>query len=150
VEQLQNTFAEHPEWELRVYYIPKRHPEGEDFEAPDISQIDTALAEIGDLRRAGHLRAALMMAWAAFEAAGRALLPQSLARPQSANQLIEVLASEGAMTPSEADSLRNAIGLRNAATHGQFSVPITEEEVDQVAAAAKLIRGLVKVPSPPP
>jgi len=91
-----------------------------------------------------------MMAWAAFEAAGRALLPQSLARPQSANQLIEVLASEGAMTPSEADSLRNAIGLRNAATHGQFSVPITEEEVDQVAAAAKLIRGLVKVPSPPP
>jgi hypothetical protein len=64
-------------------------------------------------------------------------------------QLIKVLASEGAVTPSEADSLRNAIGLRNAATHGQFSVPITEEEDDQVVAAAKLVRCLVTAPSPP-
>jgi uncharacterized protein YutE (UPF0331/DUF86 family) len=149
VEQIKKVFSEHPEWELRVYYIPERHPEGEDIEAPDVSQIDSALAEIADLERAGHLRAALMMAWAAFEAAGRALLPESLARPQSANQLIEALASEGAVTPTEADSLREAISLRNAATHGRFSVPITNEQVDQVVAAAKLVRGLVNAPSPP-
>jgi uncharacterized protein YutE (UPF0331/DUF86 family) len=148
VERIKKIFSEHPEWELRVYYIPERHPEGEDIEAPDVSQIDSALAEIADLERAGALRAALMMAWAAFEAAGRALPPQSLAQPQPANQLIEALASQGAVTPTEADSLRKAVALRNAATHGHFSVPIRGEEVDQVVAAAKLVRGLVNAPSP--
>jgi len=113
-KQLQRIFSEHPEWELRVYYIPG-HPE-EDIQAPDLPEIDAALAEVDQLKQAGHLRAALIMAWAALEAAGRALLPQDLARPQPANRLIEVLASEGVVTPTEADSLRKAISLRNAAT----------------------------------
>jgi uncharacterized protein YutE (UPF0331/DUF86 family) len=147
MEQLQQIFSAHPGWELRVYYIPGPPQEEEYFKAPDIAEIDTALAEVDQLKRAGHLRAALMMAWAALEAAGRVLLPQSLARPQPAHKLIEALASEGVVTPTEADSLRRAISLRNAATHGHFAVPITEKEVDQVAAAASLIRGLAKDPS---
>jgi uncharacterized protein YutE (UPF0331/DUF86 family) len=148
MEQLQQIFSKHPEWELRVYYIPGR-PEEEDIQAPDLPEIDAALAEVDQLKRAGHLRAALIMAWAALEAAGRALLPQHLARPQPANRLIEVLASEGVVTPTEADSLRKAISLRNAATHGHFAVPITEQEVEQVVAAASLITGLAKEPSAP-
>jgi len=146
MEELQRIFSEHPEWELRVYYIPGR-PEEEDIQTPDLSEIDAALAEVDQLKRAGHLRAALIMAWAALEAAGRALLPQDLARPQPANKLIEVLASEGVVTPAEADSLRKAMGLRNAATHGHFAVAITEQEVEQVVAAAGLTRGLAKQPS---
>ncbi len=148
MEQLQQIFSKHPEWELRVYYIPGR-PEEEDIQAPDLPEIEAALAEVDQLKRAGHLRAALIMAWAALEAAGRALLPQDLARPQPANKLIEVLASEGVVTPTEADSLRKAISLRNAATHGHFAVPITEQEVEQVVAAASLITGLAKEPSSP-
>jgi uncharacterized protein YutE (UPF0331/DUF86 family) len=148
MEQLQQILSKHPEWELRVYYIPGR-PEEEDIQAPDLPEIDAALAEVDQLKRAGHLRAALIMAWAALEAAGRALLPQHLARPQPANKLIEVLASEGVVTPTEADSLRKAISLRNAATHGHFAVPITEQEVEQVVAAASLITGLAKEPSAP-
>ena len=145
-EELQRIFSEHPEWELRIYYIPGRAEE-EDIQTPDLAEIDAALAEVDQLKRAGHLRAALIMAWAALEAAGRALLPQDLARPQPANKLIEVLASEGVVTPAEADSLRKAISLRNAATHGHFAVPITEQEVEQVVAAAGLTRGLAKQPS---
>jgi uncharacterized protein YutE (UPF0331/DUF86 family) len=91
----------------------------------------------------------LIMAWAVLEAAGRALLPQDLARPQPANKLIEVLASEGAVTPAEADSLRKATKLRNAASHGHLAVPVTELEVDQVVAATSLITGLAKEPSSP-
>jgi uncharacterized protein YutE (UPF0331/DUF86 family) len=86
------------------------------------------------------------MAFAALEAASRALLPQSLARPQPANKLVEVLASEGAVTPSEAESLRYAVGLRNAVAHGGFSLPISEQEVEQVVAMARVIIELVKEP----
>jgi len=53
------------------------------------------------------------------------------------------------VTPTEADSLRKAISSRNAATHGHFAVPITEQEVEQVVAAANLITNLAKDPSSP-
>jgi uncharacterized protein YutE (UPF0331/DUF86 family) len=147
--QLQQIFSKHPEWELRVYYIPGRPEEEEDIKAPGLPEIDAALAEVDQLKRDGHLRAALIMAWAALEAAARALLPQDLARPQPANKLIEVLASEGVVTPTEADALRQAISLRNAATHGHFAVPITEQEIERVVAAASLTAGLAKEPSSP-
>jgi uncharacterized protein YutE (UPF0331/DUF86 family) len=144
IEQLRELFSNHPEWELSIYYIPGRPEEEEEFQTPDIADIDSALAEVKELKRAGHLRAALMMAWATLEAAARALLPQSLARPQPANELIETLASQGLVTPSEAASLRTAIAVRNAATHGNFAVHITEKEVDDVITAASLIRGLAE------
>jgi hypothetical protein len=146
VEQLQQIFAEHPEWELRVYYIPGRAEE-EDIEASDLSEIEAALAEVDQLKRTGHFRAALMMAWAALEAAGRALLPKNLSRPQPANKLIEALASEGVVTPTEADSLRKAVELRNAATHGHFARPVTARQVDRVAATARLVAALAKEPT---
>ena len=148
MEQLQQIFSKHPEWELRVYYIPAR-PEEEDIQAPDLPDIDAALAEVDQLKRSGHLHAALIMAWAALEAAGRAVLPEDLARPQPGNKLIEILASEGVVTPTEADSLRKLISLRNAATHGDFAVPITEQEVAQVVAAASLIIGMAREPISP-
>ncbi len=141
MDELQQIFSKDPNWELRVYYIPSRSEE-EDIQPSGLSEIDAALIEVDQLKRAGHLRAALIMAWATLEAAGRAVLPQNLVRSQEANKLVEVLASEGVVTPTEADSLRRAIKLRNAATHGHFAVPITEKEVDQVIAAAILIRGL--------
>jgi uncharacterized protein YutE (UPF0331/DUF86 family) len=146
MEQLEQTFLGHPEWEFRVYYIPSL-PEEEDIEASRVPEIDAALVEVDQLKQAGHLRAALMMAWSALEAASRVLLPQNLARPQTANRLIEALAAEGVMTPSEADSLRKAIASRNAATHGHFAVPITEEEVDRIVAAATVITRLATQPS---
>ncbi|HEV2097624.1 MAG TPA: hypothetical protein VGR45_01725 [Stellaceae bacterium] len=143
IEQLQQIFSKHPEWELRVYYVPAR-PEEDDLQAPNLSDIDAALAEVGQLKQSGHLQAALIMAWAALEAAGRVLLPQDLARRQPANKLIEVLASEGIVTPADADSLRKVVSLRNAVTHGDFTIPITEQEVAQVVTAASLIVAMAR------
>lgn len=147
MDELQKIFSNDSDWELRVYYIPGRLEE-EDIQPSGLPEIDAALAEVEQLKRAGHLRAALIMAWAALEAAGRALLPQNLVRPQEANKLVELLASEGVVTPTEADSLRRAITARNAATHGQLAVPITQREVDQVIAAASLVRGLATESGP--
>jgi uncharacterized protein YutE (UPF0331/DUF86 family) len=141
-------FGKHPDWEWRVYYLPDAHDE-QGIQVPELTEIDTAINEVDQLKRAGYLRAALMIAWAALEAAGRAILPQDLARPQAANKLIEVLASEGVVTPTEADSLRKAIGLRNSITHGHFAVDINEQDIDQVVAAARSIRGLAQEPGSP-
>src|SRR5260370_10169139 len=105
MEQLQQIFSKHPEWELRVYYIPGR-PEEEDIQAPDLPEIEAALAEVDQLKRAGHLRAALIMAWAALEAAGRALLPQDPARPQAANKLSQGCTSPAGGTPTPTASTR--------------------------------------------
>ena len=102
MDELQQIFSKDPNWELRVYYIPSRSEE-EDIQPSGLPEIDAALIEVDQLKKAGHLRAALIMAWATLEAAGRALLPQNLVRPQEANKLVEVLASEGAVTPTEAD-----------------------------------------------
>jgi uncharacterized protein YutE (UPF0331/DUF86 family) len=148
MERLQQILSDHPEWEFRVYYVPNSVGD-EDIEVSRIPDIDAALAEVDQLKQAGHLRAALMMAWSALEAASRALLPQNLARPQSVARLIEALAAEGVVTPSEADSLRKAVSARNAATHGDFAVPITEQDLDQIIAAATSVTGLAKQPSSP-
>jgi uncharacterized protein YutE (UPF0331/DUF86 family) len=148
MEELQQIFAKDPEWELRVYYIPGR-PEEENIQIPSLPEIDAALAEVDQLKRAGHLRAALIMAWAALEAAGRAVLPADLARPQPANRLVEALASEGVVTPADADSLRKAIDLRNAAAHGHLAIPVTVHDIDHVVLAASLITGLAREPSSP-
>lgn len=138
--ELQQIFSKHPEWEFgstifRV--VPRRRT----FKTPDLSEIDAALAEVDQLKRAGHLRAALIMAWAALEAR---VGPQDVARPQPANKVNEVLASEGVVTPAEADSLRKAMALRNAATHGHLAAPITEQGVEQVVAMVSLIIDLAK------
>ena len=146
IEQLQKAFLEHPDWELRVYYIPNRSDD-QHFQPPSPAEIDTALAEVDQLKSDGHLRAALLMAWAALEAASRALLPDRLGRAQTFGSLVEVLASEGVVTPNEADELRRAYSLRNAAAHGNFAAPITEAEVDCVIAAARLIRMMTSEPT---
>ncbi len=148
IEQFQKAISEHPDWELRVYYIPDRS-DNQHLNPPSPAEIDTALAEVSQLKQDGHLRAALLMAWAGLEAASRALLPDRLGRAQTLGSLVEVLASEGIVTPNEADELRRAYSLRNAAAHGNFAAPITEAEVDRVIAAARLIKTMASEPTRP-
>jgi uncharacterized protein YutE (UPF0331/DUF86 family) len=141
IKLISEIFAQHPEWELRVYYVPGR-PQENTIEVPTLSAIEDSVQEVLKLRHAGHLTAALMLAWATLEAIGRALLPERLARPQPAGRLIEVLASEGLLTPSEADLLRRAVDVRNAATHGHLKQPVTVEDVDQLITAMRLLAGI--------
>ena len=110
---------------------------------PAPSAIENSIQEVLKLRHAGHLTAALMLAWATLEAVGRALLPEQLARPQPAGRLIEVLASEGLLTSSEADGLRRAVDVRNAATHGHLEQPVTAQQVDELIAALQLLAAML-------
>jgi uncharacterized protein YutE (UPF0331/DUF86 family) len=83
--------------------------------------------------------AALLTGWAVFEAAARALLPSSFPRPQPAARLIETLASEGHVTPDEADRLRGISRTRNEVAHGRLDLTPSRDDVAQLIAMTRSI-----------
>lgn len=126
--KLRTLFDAHPDWELRFVYAP---PANSDADIPVVSKqtihdhlnhLDTSVDAMGSI-------AALLTGWAVFEAAARILLPSSLSRPQSPARLIEALASEGYVTPDEADTLRYLSRIRNAVAHGRLDLTPSREDV---------------------
>lgn len=142
-DRLNELFMGQPDWELRIYSLP-RFAQERDLAPAASAAIEDKIADIGKLRGAGHLAASMMMAWAALEAVGRALLPKMLARPQPAGRLVEVLASEGFIDPSEADRLRPVVDLRNAVAHGDFAAGLPAERVDDLIATVRRLAALLQ------
>jgi uncharacterized protein YutE (UPF0331/DUF86 family) len=144
VRDLQSLFAPHRDWELRVFYVPASES-GMAIDVASRKAILNSMQEVRELETNGHLRAALIMAWAALEALGRVLLPDQFRKSQTPARLIEVLASEGYLTPQEADKARAAIQLRNFAVHGGFDPVIDEKLVaDFIAVLETVVRFLPK------
>jgi len=138
IQKLQSLFAAHRDWELRVHYVPSLGSE----KLPEVasrSAISAGIKRVLDLKKDGHKLPALVMSWAALEAIGRALLPERLRRPQTPARLIEVLASEGYLTPQEADTLRAAISLRNSAVHGGFDHVVDDKLIEQFVAILQML-----------
>jgi uncharacterized protein YutE (UPF0331/DUF86 family) len=135
-------FAQHPDWELRVYCLASLSGELR-LKAPTPRSIELAIKEVSELKDSRHNSAAIMMAWSVLEAIGRALLPEKLARPQPVARLVEVLASEGLITPNAADSLRRAEKLRNAVAHGDLDTAARAEDVDSLVASLRRLAVLL-------
>ena len=138
LQQLQALFSNHTDWELRVIYAPPRNGDPASL-LPDRKLIEeqldrttTALSMVGPA-------ASLLIAWATFEASARSLLPEDLERPQTPANLIEVLASEGYVTPDEAAFLRNLGKRRNDAAHGRLDVELAPETLDQLVGITRAI-----------
>jgi len=133
VRDLQSLFADQGDWELQVFYAP---PLGAPASVAVATRamIDESIRTVEELRSAGHRLPALVMAWATVEAIGRALLPELLGRPQTPERLVEVLASEGIVTPDEADLLRRAGSIRNAVVHGGIDTVVDDEMLGRVVA----------------
>jgi hypothetical protein len=146
LKQLQGIFAAQPEWELRVFYAPPREGTSRSLHVAPREAITQALDSIPALSDSAGRVPALLVAWAAFEAAGRALVPDRLGDPQRPSQLVEVLAAEGHITPKEADLLRALIPLRNRAAHGELDVRVTSAQLGKLVA---IVNGLL-APAPKP
>ena len=142
IRELQSLFAPQSDWELRVFYVSPLTSE-KALEVASRPAIKSAIQRVLDLKRDGHKLPAVIMAWATLEALGRALLPGQLGRPQTPARLIEVLASAGYLTPQEADTLRAAISLRNAAVHGGLDPIVDERLLDQLIAALHTLAGFL-------
>jgi hypothetical protein len=135
---LRDRLAEHPDWELRVIYAP---PLNSDADIPVVSR-QTVVEHLdrldGSVDAMGPT-AALLTGWAVFEAAARALLPSSFPRPQPAGRLIETLASEGHVTPDEADLLWRISRTRNEVAHGRLDLTPSRDDVAQLIAMTRSI-----------
>jgi uncharacterized protein YutE (UPF0331/DUF86 family) len=142
IKRLEQAFAEHPDWTLDVYYSGNFTEN--DIETPTAQVIESSIREIEELRRSGRLRAALVMGWAILEAIARSLLPDQLGRPQPPQTLIETLASNGFLTPREADSLRSAVSVRNAAAHGHLNAIVEPEQLDELVNALRTLLTLLR------
>jgi uncharacterized protein YutE (UPF0331/DUF86 family) len=93
---------------------------------------ETIKARIDELRELGdkeHLEPALLLGWATFEALARATMSHEFRRPQSPGRIVEILAREGHVTPSEADSLRRLSDKRNKLVHGELQVRVSKDEI---------------------
>jgi hypothetical protein len=84
---------------------------------------------------------AFVMLWPVLEAIARILSPDQTRRPQSPGRVVELLASEGHVSPNEADILRRAANLRNRLIHGDLDAQVTP---DLRKATQRIARNLVR------
>jgi uncharacterized protein YutE (UPF0331/DUF86 family) len=143
LDQLRELLVGHRDWELRVYWVsPSNTPEPIEQAAP--KEIRRAIERIEDLASQSHYAPALLMAWAALEAVGRALVPGRIARPQTPARLIEVLASDGYVTPTEADRLRELARARNNLIHGTLRTKVAANDIKGFAAILRTLHKLLQ------
>jgi hypothetical protein len=133
-------------WEFRAIYLNPTLDEMPSIAKPTPEQLQATFKEIEALAKGGHPAAALVMGWAALESLARLASANSEARrPRgfSPIQAIQTLAEEGYMENEAADRLREMAKLRNAVVHGDFSVDVPTEQVEdllgQLQAAASNI-----------
>jgi uncharacterized protein YutE (UPF0331/DUF86 family) len=140
---LREVLSGHRDWELRVYWVsPANAPEP--IDGASRRDIDQAIGSIDQLTNDGLLAPALLMSWAALEALGRALLPEMLVRPQTPGRLVEILATEGYVTPSEADRLRELSRVRNRLIHGGLQVKIASKDIRAFRVILKALLDLLR------
>jgi REase_AHJR-like protein len=142
LDKLRELLAGRRDWELRVYWIsPSNTPEPIDLASG--KEIEQSIKAVEQLASEGLHGAALLMAWATLEALGRALLPEKLARPQTAGRLVEALAGEGYVTPTEADRLRELGKVRNQLAHGGLRAKTTSKDIKSFAATLRTLLHLL-------
>ncbi len=128
----------HPDWQLRVYLASDvQESRSIDLTAP--KEIGSSLREIERLLDGGFTRSALLQGWATLEAAVRAQSPHSYVKPQTVSGLLEAVASEGVVTPDEADRLREAGTMRNRVAHGDLATNISPQLVEDIVRITKTL-----------
>lgn len=150
LQRIARLFEGQDKWELRVYWggptdtrIPLQ------IQTPEV--IEARIAQLRDLAAKGHLEPALLLGWAIFEALARATLSHEFERPQTPGRIVEILAREGHVTPTEADDLRRLSDKRNKLIHGELQVRVSKEEVLAFASLLDTLVGqLNEAPSPLP
>jgi uncharacterized protein YutE (UPF0331/DUF86 family) len=142
-EVRQKTLAEmatliqaNPGWEMRIVVVNPTSDVSALSKQP-LEAIQQSADEVNKLRESGHSRAALLMAWSTFEALARLTLPLTFARPQSPGRLVQLLAQEGYVTPTEADVLRTLAEKRNLLIHGNVRTHVSEADLESFAVILK-------------
>jgi hypothetical protein len=128
LQLLSSQIKGHPKWELRVFWVSPT-TSGATLTVQPPAKLKERIEEAKKLLAGGHYGSALLIGWATFEAICRALMPSSFRLPQTPARLVEVISSEGYVTPDEADRIRFLAQLRNGFIHGNLDIPMDKEEI---------------------
>ena len=144
--RLKERFENAKDWDLRVLYA---RPSSARSPLPimDDGAIDSSIASAESLISVKQFNAALLVAWATFEALGRALSPKEFARPQTPLRLIEILAADGSLTPTEADLLRRLAATRNRFIHGSLDMTADLTELQKFIDILRTLRRMKTIAS---
>ena len=93
-------------------------------------EIASHLSDARALAANGHTGVALLLAWSCLEALARTALGARMATPQRPGSVLETLAFEGFVSPSEADRIRPLIAKRDRLAHGDLSLLVGQLEID--------------------
>ena len=104
------------------------------------SDVEAVIKEVKQLRSSGAVRPSFLLAWAVLEAEARRLIGNQLGRPQTPGRVVQMLGQEGYLPPDEADSIRRLADVRNRLIHGELSVDLSRESLDQLLAALDQLR----------
>jgi hypothetical protein len=144
LERLSSLLKDQPSWELRVFLVsPTTVPEI--LEVQPTAAIRWSIAEVRKLAEEGHLGSALLLGWASFEAASRSLQADVFRTAQTPGRLVSILAGDGYITPSEADTLRRLAKKRNAFVHGELQEEIGAEDVQELIAILETMVKMIEV-----
>lgn len=129
IRRLSELFEGQDKWELRVYWGGPTELRAT-LATQRTETIRARIDEVKELRAKNFVGPALLLAWATFEALSRLLMSKEFARPQTPGRLVELLAREGYVTPTEADRLRELANKRNKLVHGELETSISDEELE--------------------
>jgi hypothetical protein len=142
INQLRDLLSDHPEWEFRVFYVSPRSP-GDTIDIATPLAIGRAIEQVEQLKAAYPPGSSLIIGWSVLEAIARSILPAQLGRAQPPTKLVEVLATEGLVTPGEADVLRKIAAIRNIAAHGKLDTVVEPEFVETLVAILRTLSALI-------
>lgn len=148
LKEVAARFAKQHEWELKVLLVTPNSP-GKTVPVQSRQAIDGAIEEIERLQQVNALRAAFLLAWATFEAEGRASIAGKFDRPQTPGRLVQVLGQEGLLTPSEADRMRALSEQRNQLVHGNLGTEIGNEDLLWLVSILRKMAARGQIPDRP-
>jgi uncharacterized protein YutE (UPF0331/DUF86 family) len=138
LQDLAKRFEGQDRWKFQIVWVNPSEMQG-DLALQSHETIAARLREIFGLLDAGFVESAMLTSWAAFEAIGRKLMANEFSRPQTPGRLVQVLATEGYITPDEADVLRQLADTRTRFIHGELTI---EASRPQVEAFLKILSSL--------
>ena len=133
IENISALLRGQEKWELRVEWLTPTSDTPK-LVVQKIEALRTGITEIKQLIIEGHREPSLLMSWATFEAVARAMVSDKFGRPQTPARLLQILASDGYITPTEADQLRVLADKRNRLIHGEMQVRVSEAELNNFVA----------------
>ncbi len=129
VHRLKSALDGQEGWRLEVVYVGS---EGTPIKPASLEAAESALHRAEALAPSDP-EAALLLAWAAVEAVGRALEPGLAEFSLGAVALVDLLVGYGHLSQEDGVKLRELALKRNRIAHGELQIPPSVEEIEALA-----------------